>query len=263
MVVATRNSAFSMPHLHLVRLRNDSILQQLRLEEALLRADRRNWCILNSGSEPAVVLGVSGKVELLLDCERMAQEPLPVIRRFSGGGTVVVDANTLFATFIIERSQLAHVDGYPDAIMRWSEGIYAPILPSGVFQRRENDYAIGDRKFGGNAQYLCRDRWLHHTSLLWDYDPRLMDYLLLPSRQPVYRAGRSHEDFVCTLKPYFPHPENFFDRFRQQLSQHFVVEEADLSEVLAVMHRPHRKGTSVLETQLATYIARASPALCI
>lgn len=247
MAVATRNSAFSMPHLHLVHLSNYPILRQLQLEEALLRADRRNWCILNSGSDPTVVLGVSGKVEQLLDAERLAREPLPVIRRFSGGGTVVVDANTLFATFIVERSQLSHVDGYPEAIMRWSEEIYAPLLPAGVFQRRENDYTMGGRKFGGNAQYLCRDRWLHHTSLLWDYDPRLMNYLLLPSRQPIYRAGRSHEDFICTLRPYFPQPEDFFARFKRELSQRFVVEVADLSEVLAITYRPHRKGTSVLE----------------
>lgn len=45
----------------LLRLRGLPILQQLRLEEALLRADSGNWCILNDGSATAsVVLGISG-----------------------------------------------------------------------------------------------------------------------------------------------------------------------------------------------------------
>ena len=45
----------------LLRLRQVPILQQLRLEEALLRADDSNWCILNDGSPtPAIVMGISG-----------------------------------------------------------------------------------------------------------------------------------------------------------------------------------------------------------
>lgn len=51
------------PVLHVVRTQGLSILRQLQLEEALLRADpeRRNWCVLNCGTpEPAVVMGISG-----------------------------------------------------------------------------------------------------------------------------------------------------------------------------------------------------------
>ena len=45
----------------LLRMRQVPILQQLRLEEALLRADDANWCIINDGSAtPAIVMGISG-----------------------------------------------------------------------------------------------------------------------------------------------------------------------------------------------------------
>jgi hypothetical protein len=30
-------------------------------------------------------------------------------------------------------------------------------------------------------------RWLHHTSLLWDFQPQLMRLLKQPARQPKYR----------------------------------------------------------------------------
>ena len=47
--------------INLLRLQGLPILKQLRLEEALLRADAGNWCILNDGSATAaVVLGISG-----------------------------------------------------------------------------------------------------------------------------------------------------------------------------------------------------------
>ena len=45
----------------LLRLKGFPILQQLQLEEALLRADAGNWFVLNDGApDPAIVLGISG-----------------------------------------------------------------------------------------------------------------------------------------------------------------------------------------------------------
>ena len=46
---------------------------------------------------------------------------------------------------------------------------------------------FGERKFGGNAQAITGRRWLHHTSLLWDFDPDNMALLRPPARQPKYR----------------------------------------------------------------------------
>ena len=50
-----------MKLIKLLRLQNVPILRQLLLEEALLRADSNNWCIVNNGtSVPAIVMGISG-----------------------------------------------------------------------------------------------------------------------------------------------------------------------------------------------------------
>lgn len=62
------------------------------------------------------------------------------------------------------------------------------------------DYALGERKFGGNAQAISKDRWVHHTSFLWDYLPERMELLKHPSRAPEYRAGRAHSDFIVPLR---------------------------------------------------------------
>ena len=31
---------------------------------------------------------------------------------------------------------------------------------------------------------ITRDRWLHHTSFLWDFNAANMEYLLIPESQP-------------------------------------------------------------------------------
>lgn len=235
------------PLLNFVQLSHCSIYDQLCLEEALLRADSGNWCLCNRGSPPAIVLGISGKVELLINLSRLQNHPIPLIRRFSGGGTVVVDPNTLFITFICNHQDLPQVSCYPESILRWTEGLYAPLLPYGLFKRIEHDYAIGDRKFGGNAQYLCKDRWLHHSSLLWDFDHQRMEYLQIPSRQPKYRAGRAHTDFICSLKEFVPQPESLFAGMRTQLEPFFTMREVAASEIYAVRRLPHRLSTTYLD----------------
>lgn len=97
---------------HILRLNNYPIYEQLLLEEALLRGDTRNFCIINQGSTPAIVMGISGKKEELINQETAARDNIPLIKRFSGGGTVIVDENTLFVTFICQK-QLHDFAPYP------------------------------------------------------------------------------------------------------------------------------------------------------
>jgi lipoate-protein ligase A len=222
------------------------IFEQLQLEEALLRADDRNWCLVNEGASPAIVMGISGKHEEHVNRSAMEQQPVPLIRRFSGGGTVVVDEKTIFFT-LIGNKKVLDFPCYPSELLHWTEELYAPAFDGIDFALRDNDYVIGKHKFGGNAQYLCKDRWLHHTSLLWDFQPLLMDYLLMPSRTPAYRQGRSHTDFLCCLKDYFRDHQLFLERMIGALELQFEIVQTSLQEALQIQQRPHRKGTELIK----------------
>src|SRR4051812_20139327 len=139
----------SVPSLHLLQLKHIPILAQLQLEEALLRLDQRNWCLINAGSPSAIVMGISGKFEELIHEETWQSAPVPVIRRFSGGGTVFVDDHTHFVTFICNAS-FAPILPYPEPIMRWTEDFYRPLFAPHPFCLKGNDYTLGNHKVGGN-----------------------------------------------------------------------------------------------------------------
>jgi lipoate-protein ligase A len=63
-----------------------------------------------------------------------------------------------------------------------------------------SDLAIAGRKFSGNSLRCKRDHLLYHGTLLYDFDLTLLGRLLkMPPRQPPYRAGRSHGEFVTNL----------------------------------------------------------------
>jgi len=62
------------------------------------------------------------------------------------------------------------------------------------------DLALGNLKFSGNAQRRRKNFLLFHGSLLLNFDlPLISELLNMPSLQPDYREGRTHEQFVTNI----------------------------------------------------------------
>ncbi|CAN0340573.1 unnamed protein product [Ascophyllum nodosum] len=126
----------------------------------------------------------------MCDLDLIRRDKVPLIKRFSGGGTVIVDRNTIFASIIVNNADVPECKPYPREIMDWSMGIYGPAFENVVKTKpdtrlglRENDYVFGNLKFGGNAQAITKGRWLHHTSFLWAFEPENMRYLRMPDKK--------------------------------------------------------------------------------
>lgn len=252
-----REMSLSQPAnlVRLVRTSGLCILRQLRLEEKLLRSPGAgNWCLLNDGTpDRSVVLGISGKPHQLVDVRRALDDGVRVIKRFSGGGTVIVDRDTQFVTLVMNAAAVPDLALFPRQIMDWTGSLYGG-RPHGVFadvpgwQLRENDYVIGERKVGGNAQSISKDRWLHHTSFLWDFREETMKYLTNPAKQPRYRANRSHSDFLAPLKTYLPDRNALATRIEAALEGMGLevapasIEQAE--DAAAAFHRGSGVGTT-------------------
>ena len=233
------------PSIELILLKNTPIFDQLRIEEALLRTDNRNFCLINIGTEEAIVMGISGKPEHLIDSAIFNQNPVPVIKRFSGGGTVFVDANTVFVTWIFQTEEIK-VSCCPIKIHQWGETFYRAALPSIDIKLKENDYVIGEKKWGGNAQYLCKGRWLHHTSILWNFNLSAMSRLLIPKKMPTYRNSRPHDDFLCCLSDYLPNKEFLVGNILNTVDEMFNVNHFSFEAAKEITHRPHRITTCLI-----------------
>ncbi len=232
--------------INVLLLKNTPIYKQLEIEEALLRTDHQNWCILNQGSSKAIVLGISGKKEELIDLKTAKSQNVLLIKRFSGGGTVVVDEDTLFSSFIFQQETL-DFPPYPEYILRWTAEFYKNALKIPKFSLVEHDYALGDKKCAGNAQYLKKDRWLHHTTFLYDFKPSNMELLLYPKKVPVYREGRSHLDFLCTLKEHLSNKKAFEERMISYLKGVFEVKFHTYESLLPILEKDYRKTLTTLD----------------
>ena len=231
-----------MQKINLIQLNNCPIFKQLQLEEALLRASDENFCIINHGSPKAIVMGISSKVDDLIDRKIVKKNSIPVIKRFSGGGTVFVDEDTFFATFIFQKEAI-NIQAYPEPILKWSEKFYKPVFNHKNFALRENDFIFGDKKFGGNALYIKKNRWLLHTSFLYDFDALQMECLLNPKVAPKYRANRNHHDFLTTLKEHNFSIDNLLTLFKNQLKQNFLIENISYDFPEDYLTKDYRKST--------------------
>ncbi len=192
--------------MHFLDLTLSSAAENLALDEALLLAAERG----DSGEvlrfwewpAPAVVLGSGGRLADDVDEAACAADAVPILRRSSGGGTVLLGRGCLLYTLVLHYARdpalsdirLSYrfiLDRIGPAL---AEGVGA-IEPAGV-----SDLILAGRKFSGTAQQRKRSVLLHHGTLLYDMDlspiPR---YLREPLRQPDYRAGRTHLAFVGNL----------------------------------------------------------------
>ena len=125
-----------------------------------------------------------------------------MVRRSSGGGTVLLGPGCLLFSLVLRfDSNPALSDLHASyrfilgRIARALEPLAGPIELQGI-----SDLTLNGRKFSGNAQQRKRTHLLHHGTLLYGFDFAPLDrYLKQPARQPEYRGGRRHADFLVNL----------------------------------------------------------------
>ena len=187
-----------------------SAVEHLAREESLLEACDagelggmlRFW----EPQEQAVVVGYANSVlteTRLQDCDR---DGVRVLRRCSGGGTVMQMPGVLNYTLVTplpEDGPLSTVGGTNTWMMTRLKDALARIdgLSDRLSIRGITDLCLGEKKFVGSAQRRKRSALLFHGSILLEAPLELMErYLAFPTHQPDYRESRSHLEFCCNLE---------------------------------------------------------------
>jgi len=183
-----------------------TIAENLALDEALLLAAEagQGGEVLRLWEQPslAVVLGAGCKLAEDVDETRCQADGVPILRRSSGGGTVLLGPGCLCFSLVLayERSPLLREVpfSYVFILERVREAL-SGLLPN-IERAGISDLMARGFKLSGNAQQRKRHFLLHHGTLLYDISlERISAYLRIPQRQPDYRDGRSHGEFVCNL----------------------------------------------------------------
>jgi lipoate-protein ligase A len=147
-----------------------------------------------------VVLGSSNKIHQEVFVERCEAESIPILRRHSGGGTVLQGPGCLNFSLILRITPdgpTRNITTTTNYILRRHAAVLSTLLHENVEMMGSSDLTIAGRKFSGNAQRRRLKALLFHGTLLYDFDiARIEQYVKLPPKQPEYRAQRSHLEFV-------------------------------------------------------------------
>lgn len=209
--------------------------ENLALDEALLEMPclGKGYLRIWEATDYSVVLGRSSRVDDEADRAVCDELGIPILRRVSGGATIVTGPGCLMYAVVAPASVLfgdqetdagdmpesLNPDGLSidiDAVHRYvlqrMVAALSPIAPQ-VTQAGTSDLAVlqGSQetlnkdsrldKFSGNSVRVRRDRFLYHGTLLYDFDLSLIARVLKTApRQPDYRQQRGHEAFVANLK---------------------------------------------------------------
>jgi lipoate---protein ligase len=149
---------------------------------------------------PMVVVGRGGRPSDQVLEPACRADDVPVLRRASGGGAVVLAPGCLnYAVILplVSRVDLLDVAASFRIIL---DQMMAALEVPGLTVEGTSDLVLEGRKVGGSAQRRGRRAVLHHGTLLYAFDAALATrYLAMPPRQPAYRAGRPHEHFLANL----------------------------------------------------------------
>jgi lipoate-protein ligase A len=171
--------------------------------------------------ETVVVLGRSRRADEDVELERCAQDGVPVLRRAGGGGTVVLSRGIVVLSVAGRTSLPFHLREHMNAVNALAVSALESLGVRNLSIRGISDIACGERKLAGSSLYRTRDIVLYQGSILVRPDFALFDrYLRHPSKEPDYRGGRAHRDFLTSLEAegYPFSPEAVVDALRAALA---------------------------------------------
>ena len=180
--------------------------ENLALDEALLLDTNgpetlRFW----APTKLQVVLGRSSRVAEEVNTAACETAQLPLLRRVSGGATIVTGPGCLMYAVVLNtdvRPELKAIDRAHTEVLNRLVGALKELEPTTTIAGT-SDLAFYTNsanpllKFSGNSLRVVRSRLLYHGTLLYDFDlPMIPQLLRTPPRQPTYRNARTHEQFV-------------------------------------------------------------------
>lgn len=177
-------------------------LDEALLETAEAAGEHPELLRLWHPDRPLVVLGRSSPLAAEVDLDYCRQHAIPIVRRCSGGQTVVTGPGCLMYAVLLDyrrRPQLRLLDEAHRFVM---QRMQAALRQLGIATEISgtSDLTQNGRKVSGNSMRCKRNWMIYHGTMLCDLSVDLIARCLgTPVRQPEYRQGRSHRDFLTGL----------------------------------------------------------------
>ena len=175
-------------------------LSEYDLPDAFLFSGGTTGILVWQPPETIIVLGQSNSIESSLYTETVAADGIRVTKRPSGGETVILTPATIAFTVAKQFPVMIQFREFFSMVnSEVMEGL-ADMGVTGLGSKGISDITIGNRKILGSSMRKVGSKLVYHAVLNVSQDPLLFGrYLCHPRREPDYRAGRRHDEFVTSI----------------------------------------------------------------
>jgi lipoate-protein ligase A len=188
---------------------------------------------------PTIVLGRTDKVmenvktEILNDFFQNSKNKIYLVRRLSGGGTVYHSQGNLNYTIMFNLNKYKELYSIKDSFEILLKFVINALEKQNIksFHVGLSDLAIktqdGYRKFSGNSQFRKYNVLVHHGTLILDNRviEEIENILMHPPKEPEYRNGRKHKDFLTSLPKNFD-ISLFYYCLLEEIKKHYNIQES-------------------------------------
>lgn len=153
-----------------------------------------------------VVLGRGNRLDAEVHLAKCQADGVQVLRRKGGGGAVVLMPGVWIITACYHKGDKeVNIPQTLDRIVLKIADALNTVTGCEISIKGMGDLCLADKKILGSSLYVGRGAVLYQGSLLVAADlPLISKYLKHPSKEPAYRQGRSHDDFVINLSSAAP-----------------------------------------------------------
>ncbi len=146
------------------------------------------------------MLGRSCKLEEDVYIERCRTDHIPVLRRMGGGGTVLLTEGVIVISLAGNTTLPFHLREHMNSVNSMIIQTLKEFHVKNLSVKGISDIVLGNKKICGSSLHRKRDTILYQGSLLLCPDIQIFDrYLKHPKKEPDYRNGRKHQDFITSL----------------------------------------------------------------
>lgn len=185
-------------------------------EEYLLKMMDED-CFMLWQNEPSIIVGKHQNTLAEINHSLVMKEGIPVVRRISGGGTVVHDPGNLNFSFINigDREKLVDFRKFTQPIIDFLNQLGVPARFEG-----KNDLRVNGLKISGNAEHVYKNKVLHHGTLLFSSDlSQLNHFIKVDAEKYSDKSVKSVRSKVANIVDFLIKPMDIVD-FKANIMQY-------------------------------------------